>query len=317
MTDKRQVGGAFLPSVGGGVVPAVVMAMGLAGCVTTAPTQQTAVAGAPQEEPLTAYLQMLREHGVDIAIPARGKFILVNIPSYELIALQDGQPVLRSRVIVGQPALHTPEMLSPMVSVRFNPAWTPTPSMIRNEFATYIPPGPNNPLGRVMFELVNDEFIFLHDTNQKRLFSRTQRALSHGCVRVEQARPLAAWALGVSVAEIDRMVARGRTFSVPLPEEIPVFLGYYTRFPDADGRVASHPDIYANSEAEHRAYLARASARRAAIARQAAAARAAATAQPTDATAPASSGSSPPLKPAEREPPPSDTAVPPATPLID
>ena len=137
-----------------------------------------------------------------------------------------------------------------MFAIQFNPAWTPTPLMIRNEGLHYMPPGPQNPLGRMMFDLDNDEFIYLHDTNEKGLFKREQRALSHGCVRVEQARALAAWSLDVSEQEIDAMVARGTTYSVPLPEIIPVALVYYTRFPDEGGQVASHPDIYAGRLAE-------------------------------------------------------------------
>ncbi len=193
---------------------------------------------------------MLRSQGVETAIPSRGKFILVNIPSFELIALQDGVPVLRSRVVAGRPAAPTPELLSSMFAIQFNPAWTPTPMMIRNEGLHYMPPGPQNPLGRMMFDLDNDEFIYLHDTNEKVLFNRAQRALSHGCVRVEQARALAAWSLGVSEEEIDAMISRGTTYSVPLPEIIPVSLVYYTRFPDERGQVASHPNIYADRLAE-------------------------------------------------------------------
>ena len=188
---------------------------------------------------------MLRRQGIEYAIPARGKFVLVNIPSFELVALQDGEPVLRSRVVVGRPDSPTPELLSSMTAVRFNPSWTPTPAMIRNEGLRYMPPGPQNPLGRLMFDLDDDELIYLHETNEPALFRRAQRALSHGCVRVEQARPLAAWALGVSPQEIDAMIARGTTYSVPVPEEIPVALVYYTRFPDEQGEPVSHPDLYA------------------------------------------------------------------------
>ncbi|WP_246158309.1 L,D-transpeptidase family protein [Reyranella soli] len=118
------------------------------------------------------------------AIPSRGRTIVVHIPSFELIALEDGAPVLRSRVIVGRPSTPTPELLSSMSSIRFNPAWMPTPSMISNEGAHYAPRGPNNPLGQLLFELDNDQLIFLHDTNDRSLFSRSNRALSHGCVRV-------------------------------------------------------------------------------------------------------------------------------------
>ena len=165
------------------------------------------------------------------AIPSQGKAIVVHIPSFELIALEDGGPVLRSRVIVGRPATPTPELLSSMLSVKFNPDWMPTPSMIRNEGARYVPPGINNPLGQLLFVLDNDLLIFLHDTNDKALFDRRQRALSHGCVRVEQARPLAAWALGMSLAEIEALITRGATYSVPLPRPIPVYLSH-TRLPD-------------------------------------------------------------------------------------
>ena len=141
-------------------------------------------------------------------------------------------------------------MLSSMFAVQFNPSWTPTPSMIRNEGLRYMPPGPQNPLGRVMFDLDNEEFIYLHDTNERALFSRAQRALSHGCIRVEQARALAAWALGVSEQEIDAMISQGTTYSVPLPEVIPVSLAYYTRFPDETGQIVAYPDIYASRQAK-------------------------------------------------------------------
>jgi len=220
-------------------------------CVTTEPPPPAAAGSAPAAEPPpSAYVSMLRSQGVETAIPPRGKFVLVNIPSYELIALQDGVPVLRSRVVVGKPAAATPELLSSMFAIQFNHAWTPTPLMIRNEGLHYMPPGPQNPLGRMMFDLDNDEFIYLHDTNEKGLFKREQRALSHGCVRVEQARALAAWSLGVSEQEIDAMVSRGTTYSVPLPEIIPVSLVYYTRFADENGQVGSHANIYADRLAE-------------------------------------------------------------------
>lgn len=225
-------------------------ALASAACVTTQPSPPpNATIAAPAEPAPSAYISMLRSQGINMAIPSRGKFVLVNIPSYELIALQDGVPALRSRVVVGKPAASTPELISSMFAIRFNPGWTPTPLMIRNEGAHYIPPGPQNPLGRMMFDLDNDEFIYLHDTNEKALFNRPQRALSHGCVRVEQARALAAWALGVSEDEIDALVARG-THSVPLPQDIPVALAYYTRFPDEHGQAVSYPNIYADRLAQ-------------------------------------------------------------------
>ncbi|WP_026868369.1 L,D-transpeptidase family protein [Inquilinus limosus] len=251
---------------------AVASILALAACVP-AGTQQTASLPAPEQPappPLSPFVQAMRDAGVNVAIPARGKFILVNIPSYELIAFQDGAPVLRSKVVVGAPATSTPELMSNMYAIKYNPDWTPTPSIVRNEASVYIPSGPRSPLGRLKLELDNDQSIYLHDTPQKNYFGREKRALSHGCVRVQQVRELAAWADGVSVDEIDRKIRTGRMYTERLPEEIPVFIGYFTRFPDEFGQPVNYPDVYANKDEARQAYLARAAARRQAAAKRAA-----------------------------------------------
>ena len=197
---------------------ATAAALMAAACAIPEPARQPAVAVAAAEPtPLPT------------AISARGKYILVDIPAFELIAFEDGAPALHSRVIVGRPQTPTPQLVTSMYAITFNPSWTPTPAMVRNEGLRFVPPGPNNPLGRILFKLANDQLIFLHDTNQKDLFNRAQRALSHGCVRVEQARPLAAWALGVTVGDIDAMIALGTTTAVRLPESIPVALAHPTQ----------------------------------------------------------------------------------------
>ena len=184
----------------------------------------------------------LRSVGVDV--PVRGKFVVVNIPSFELVAFENGTPVLRSRVVVGRRATPTPELATAIVAVKFNPSWTPTPAMVRWEGARFMPPGPHNPLGRVLFELDNDQLIFMHDTNDRSYFEKTSRAFSHGCIRVEQARELAGWALDMTRQEIDSSIAAGATRRVPLAAEIPTRLVYRTRFPDAAGRLIDHPDVY-------------------------------------------------------------------------
>lgn len=159
--------------------------------------------------------------------------------------------MLRSAVIVGTPATPTPELLSSLYAVRVNPSWTPTPTMVRKEGARPIPPGPRNPLGRILFELDNDDLVFLHDTNDRALFDRPTRALSHGCVRVQRAHALAAWALRKSEKEVAQMIAAGVTRSVPLSAPIPVLLAYHTRFPEEDGKVRTYPDIYGRMRTAH------------------------------------------------------------------
>lgn len=213
----------------------------IAGCAT-GPDPAAPVAADPPVQPVSDLAAALR--GIGIAVPSRGRLIVVNIASFELVALEDGKPVLRSRVVVGRPSTPTPELSTAIWAVTFNPSWTPTPAMVRWEGARHMPPGPNNPLGRILFELDNDQLIFLHDTNDRRYFDRPVRAFSHGCVRVEKAHALAAWALDVTAAEIDRSIARGGTHREVLATNIPVALVYRTRFPDDDGRLADYPDVY-------------------------------------------------------------------------
>lgn len=213
----------------------------IAGCAS-GPNPAARVAAGPPVEPVSDLAAALQ--GIGIAVPPRGRLVVVNIPSFELVALQDGKPILRSRVVVGRPSMPTPELSTAIWAVTFNPSWTPTPAMVRWEGARRVPPGPQNPLGRILFELDNDQLIFLHDTNDRRYFDRPVRTFSHGCVRVEKARALAAWALDVTEAEIDRSIARGGTHREIMATNIPVALVYRMRFPDDDGRLVDYPDVY-------------------------------------------------------------------------
>lgn len=211
----------------------------LGACASAPAATTNPISDEPRISGLAAVLQ-----GIGVDVPARGKFIVVNIPSFELVALQDGKPVLRSRVIVGRPSTPTPELATGIWAVKFNPSWTPTPSMARVEGLRPVPPGPNNPLGRILFELDNDQLIFLHDTNDRALFERPRRAFSHGCIRVEQARALAAWVLDETEAGIEAEIGRRPTHRVPLRATIPVVLVYRTRFPDEQGRLTGSAEIY-------------------------------------------------------------------------
>lgn len=96
----------------------------------------------------------------------------------------------------------------------------------------------------MLFELDNDQLIFMHDTNDRSYFEKASRAFSHGCIRVEQARALAAWVLNTTLQDIDSTIAAGATRQLPLSAEIPARLVYRTRFPDAAGVLVDHPDVY-------------------------------------------------------------------------
>lgn len=217
-------------------------------------------------------------------VPTRGRFILVNIPSYTLYAYQDGEVVLTSRVIVGKTTRKTPLISSNLYAVKFNPDWTPPPGIIRHDIIPHLrkgdyswfkkhgvvaisrdgeiidpstitlddyrsnhyrwnqPSGGDNALGVIKFELDNRQNIYLHDTNQRALFSRSQRAFSSGCVRVQEYTELASWALGRPLRAIEDDVRRGKTFTARIPS-IPVMIQYSVAFPKGDD-VVYFPDIY-------------------------------------------------------------------------
>ncbi len=232
---------------------AVLVAASLAACAQHATSyearlnQETATAAPPPppEPVVSQFQQWLDSHQIPIAVPQEGKAIVVNIPGYELIAFEDGEPVLTSRVIVGSPRNPTPVMNTYTSVVRFRPTWRPTPDMVRSgEYGDYTrPPGPNNPLGLAALRLEEGLLIYLHSTNRPDLFNRDNRALSHGCVRVERWDELIAWALNIGIDDVHENANGGRTFDWPA-HGIPVTLGYYTRFPDQTGTVRQYADIY-------------------------------------------------------------------------
>ena len=106
------------------------------------------------------------------------------------------------------------------------------------------PPGPRNALGQLKIDFPNKHAIYMHDTPQKHLFAREQRAFSHGCVRLQHPREMAAALLGISVADIDRKIARRETQTERVRGDIPVYLAYFTAWPDPQGNVRYYKDVY-------------------------------------------------------------------------
>ncbi len=109
------------------------------------------------------------------------------------------------------------------------------------------PPGPKNALGRVKFLFPNRHSIYMHDTPARNLFKRDNRALSHGCVRVQKPIEFAEIILkaeGWTPAKIARAIASGKNRTIQLSKKIPVYLGYYTAWADADGNVRLKDDVY-------------------------------------------------------------------------
>jgi len=112
-------------------------------------------------------------------------------------------------------------------------------------------PGPRNPLGRVKLELPNGFDVYLHDTPGKAAFAKTNRALSHGCVRVEQILPLASYALSGDLGTMEKItqaVDTDETQYLPLSKRLPVYFLYWTAFAGPDGALQVRPDIYGRDQ---------------------------------------------------------------------
>jgi murein L,D-transpeptidase YcbB/YkuD len=114
-------------------------------------------------------------------------------------------------------------------------------------------PGPNNALGRVKLMFPNPHNVYLHDTPARSLFGRTERAFSHGCIRLARPLDLADQVLRAGGVEgwdrgrIDRVVASAERTVVNLRDPLPVHVTYLTAW--VDGDVANfRGDIYGHDE---------------------------------------------------------------------
>ncbi len=91
--------------------------------------------------------------------------------------------------------------------------------------------------------------VYLHDTPDQNPFSRDNRRISHGCIRVQNPRELAALLMQKPIDTINQAIAMGSTTLSNLPAPVPVFVVYQTAFVDTDGTLQFRPDFY-NRDAE-------------------------------------------------------------------
>ena len=181
---------------------------------------------------------------------------------------RDDRPVFSTKVIVGQDELRnqSPEFQATINGILFNPPWNipqdiatdeilpktvSDPNYLARHNMVMLPngglqqlAGPNSGLGQLMFEMKNRFDVYLHDTPSKNLFGRDDRRISHGCIRVEKPRELAALLMQQPIDAIDQAIATGSTTRSDLPQPVPVFVVYETAFADADGRLQFRPDVY-------------------------------------------------------------------------
>ena len=209
-------------------------------------------------------------------------YVILNIPDYTLKVMQNGGQVWTTRVVTGKPGNHaTPLLTETMKFITVNPTWNVPPSIIYNEYLPALqqdptvlqrmglrlernrdgsihisqPPGEANALGRIRFNFPNKFLVYQHDTPDKHLFAKDERAFSHGCMRVQNPDQYAATLLGIVLPNerytperIRSMYGRSE-IDIKFPTPIPVNITYQTAFVDDAGKLQLRKDVYGRDAA--------------------------------------------------------------------
>jgi murein L,D-transpeptidase YcbB/YkuD len=213
--------------------------------------------------------------------------IVVNIPTYTLSILENGTDTLQTyKVVVGKPSRRSPVLQSVISNLVINPTWTVPPTYMKEDLVpaatkdlahfshlnmkimykgeeiapeawdpqiadhyVYVQsPGDHNSLGRIKFNFSNGFYVYLHDTNHKEYFNKGYRALSSGCVRVQDPFKLAGYILenekaGWTTDKVQEMMATAEMQSIGIKKPIHVHQLYWTAWMDKDG-LQFRSDIY-------------------------------------------------------------------------
>ena len=202
----------------------------------------------------------------------------VNIPEYKLQVFENSSKAFDMNVVVGSQANNTVIFTDIMEYVVFAPYWGVPRSIVKNEimpamrrnsnylarndmeitgYSGGIPnirqkPGPKNSLGLVKFLFPNTYDIYFHDTPSKWAFDKTNRSLSHGCIRLQDPAKFAQWVLRYNPEKynaqyIDSMMHKNpkETYiKIKEDNQLPVYLVYFTTWMDENGKLMFRNDIY-------------------------------------------------------------------------
>ncbi|MEP6616756.1 MAG: L,D-transpeptidase family protein [Ginsengibacter sp.] len=116
--------------------------------------------------------------------------------------------------------------------------------------------GDDNALGVLKFNFNNPYNVYLHDTNQRYLFRNSSRALSHGCVRVQDWEQLAFFiarndsmhlktgdSLTYNTDSIKNWLANKERKRIIVKNKIPLFIRYFT-CEAKEGKIYFYDDMY-------------------------------------------------------------------------
>ncbi|MBW8685157.1 L,D-transpeptidase family protein [Chitinophaga rhizophila] len=107
--------------------------------------------------------------------------------------------------------------------------------------------GIENSLGIMKFNFMNKFAVYLHDTNSRGLFNNSYRALSHGCVRVQQWDSLSMYLTKDDTRHprdsMRKWLANGEKRQIDIQRAVPIYFRYFTA-ESRDGQMVWHEDIY-------------------------------------------------------------------------
>lgn len=109
-------------------------------------------------------------------------------------------------------------------------------------------PGESNSLGLVKFMFPNKHSVYIHDTPSRSLFEREDRALSHGCIRIQRPFDFAKLLLSHDESWTDDRIKEAmrqpKEVTVTLNRKIPVAIIYMTYWANGGGEMFFRRDIY-------------------------------------------------------------------------
>jgi murein L,D-transpeptidase YcbB/YkuD len=108
--------------------------------------------------------------------------------------------------------------------------------------------GDDNALGKMKFIFPNDFSIYLHDTPSKTIFNETNRAFSHGCIRVQNPMKLAQYILrnnsNWTQEKLQSGIEKKKTINIQIKPALPVYIVYFTAWIDNSGEINFRNDLY-------------------------------------------------------------------------
>ena len=140
--------------------------------------------------------------------------------------------------------------------IEIDPALEPWDSVGLNPYQYRVVqnPGPDNSLGLVKFMMPNNMSVYLHDTPNHRLFSKDYRALSPGCVRLDEPALFASYLLrdqkGWTAERIDKAMNGSTPATIHLKKHYDVHIEYRTAWVDDNGNLNVREDIYGHDRVQ-------------------------------------------------------------------